>query len=226
MSQHSGAFPAIPNDPRTLVAIARLEAGESPATVATSLGFSGPELILVAASSGLGGEGSEGPELTQRSPGRPRLTSAFSDASLALLFPGSKRPARLALLAGLLQILDAWDASHEAAQEADDLGERATAAYWHGIAHRREPDAGNARYWFHRVGKHPLFPRLATLAEPMLESEGNVDGGLDRKVWDPSKLIDVCTRSRPGTSLHILARKLQRLEMRELLEESLRGVER
>ena len=61
---------------------------------------------------------------------------------------------RLALAAGLLQIHDFWDASHEAAQEADDLGERDFSAYWHGIAHRREPDAGNASYWFRRVGRH------------------------------------------------------------------------
>ena len=69
-------------------------------------------------------------------------------------FPGTPHRPRLALAAGLLQIHDFWDASHDAAQRADDQGEREFSAYWHGIAHRREPDAGNAAYWFRRVGRH------------------------------------------------------------------------
>ena len=85
------------------------------------------------------------------------------------MFPSVPHPKRLALAAGLLQMHDFWDASHDAAQQADDRGERGTSAYWHGIAHRREPDASNAAYWFRRVGRHAVFVPLAEAARPLFE---------------------------------------------------------
>ncbi len=99
--------------------------------------------------------------MVQVRPSRPGLTGTLTEVNLASLLPGSDRKGRLALAAGLLQILDFWDPSHHAAQEADDLGRAAFSAYWHGIAHRREPDPGNASYWFRRVGRHAIFPVLA-----------------------------------------------------------------
>jgi hypothetical protein len=201
----------------------RLEAGESLASLEKTLGLDVVDLVASIARIGLGGEAAEGPSLFQTRPAHPRLESVLDDGSLAGLLPGSGRPGRLALLAGLLQILDFWDASHTAAQEADDLGEPLTAAYWHLIAHRREPDPGNAQYWARRVGRHPIHAKLAEAARPLLEASGNrtlMAGGS----WSPTALIDLATRARPGTSEASLARKLQRLEMIFLLEASLTRV--
>ncbi|AMV37092.1 hypothetical protein [Planctomyces sp. SH-PL62] len=198
-------------------ALRRLEAGEPPAEM---FAVSPLDLVAALAFAGLGDEESPGLMLVQGAPERPGLLASASEAALAGLLPLAPRPQRLALSAGLLQALDAWDASHEAAQEADDLGERRFSAYWHGIAHRREPDAGNASYWFRRVGRHPLFPELAQAARPLLEAHG--DSGLTKRLvgsggWDPYAMIDLCTNARRDSGLERLARRLQRLEMTRLL---------
>ena len=130
------------------------------------------DLIAAMAASALGDEQSLGPALVQEKPRRPKLAQALSEPALAVMYPSVPHPKRLALAAGLLQVHDFWDASHDAAQQADDRGERATSAYWHGIAHRREPDASNAAYWFRRVGKHPVFIPLAEAARPLFAAEG------------------------------------------------------
>ena len=207
--------------------VARLEAGAPWTAVAEGAGLGAVDLVAAVARVALGDERSAGPPLIQAPPPCPELAGAATDAALAGLFPRAARPSRLALAAGLLQVLDAWDASHAAAQEADDLGERSTAAYWHLIAHRREPDAGNALYWARRVGHHPIHPALAEAARPLLDAEGDpalpgrlLPGG----AWSASALIDLATRARPGSPAESLARRLQRLEMVALLQASLLAV--
>ncbi len=202
-------------------AIMRLEAGDSPADVIRSLGLSPADLIAAIARVGLGPEGSEGPPLVQSPSPHRQLVRAITEPALAALWPTAPRPTRLALVAGLLQVLDAWDASHHAAQEADDLGERATAAYWHGIAHRREPDPGNALYWARRVGQHPTFGAINQAARPLLEAFGDkplADRLAPGAGWSPAAMIDLCGRAKVGTPLATLARRLQRLEMTALLD--------
>jgi hypothetical protein len=194
-------------------ALRRLESGEPAVEV---FGQSPLDLAAALTFATLGEDGSEGLSLVQRTPERPRLVAAVSEEVLSALAPRASRPARLAFAAGLLQVLDAWDASHEAAQEADDLGERRFSAYWHGIAHRREPDAGNASYWFRRVGRHALFPALAGSAEALVGRGESIPIGADG--WDPFAMIGLCTRARRGTDQERLARRLQRLEMAMLLE--------
>ncbi len=208
----------------SLEVVRRLEAGEAAADFAKSLGFGAVDLVAAVTRVALGGEGSEGPGLVQATPAHPRLEKALDAESMGRLIPEAARPARLALAAGLLQVLDFWDASHTAAQEADDLGESSTAAYWHMIAHRREPDAGNALYWARRVGRHPIFEALGEAARPILEAQGDrslADRLISGGTWSPAALIDLATRTRPGTPLEPLARSLQRLEMIHLLEASL-----
>src|SRR5262249_31771933 len=100
-------------------------------------------------------------------------------------------------------------------------GEREFSAYWHAIAHRREPDASNAAYWFRRVGRHALFAPLARAASPLLDEHG--DSALTRRLvsdcgWNPSALIDPCTDGAGGPARETLARRLQRIEMWLLLE--------
>ena len=60
-------------------------------------------------------------------------------------------------LAGLLMRYNHIEAAHGLTQGADG---NASAALWHAIMHRREPDAGNAKYWLQQVGEHPIYPSL------------------------------------------------------------------
>jgi hypothetical protein len=200
--------------------IGRLESGELPAAVIAPGAVTPADVVAALAHDALGADDAPGLPLVQARPPRPRLARVLSEPAWAEVFPRAARPSRLAMAAGLLQIHDFWDASHEAAQEADDLGERESSAYWHGIAHRREPDAGNAAYWFRRVGRHPVFSPLAEAARPLLDQHGDsalasrlVSGG-----WNAMAMIDLCTQARPGTPGEALARRLQRLEIWLLLE--------
>ncbi len=187
-------------------------------------GTIGPaDLIAALAAEALGDDSSLGPAVVQAKPRRPKLLRALSEPALAVMFPSVPHPLRLALAAGLLQVHDFWEGSHHAAQQADDRGERGTSAYWHGIGHRREPDAGNAAYWFRRVGRHPVFIPLAEAAKPLFEAEGLASLAAQlilKDAWSASAMTDLCTTAKPGTPQERLARRIQRLEMWLLLEAS------
>ena len=199
---------------------AALTAGRSWGELASSFRSNAAALVAAVASEALGADGSEAPALTRARPRHEGLAPALSADALAGAFPDAGRPALLGLSAGLLQVFDFWEASHEAAQQADDLGERAVSAYWHGVAHRREPDAGNAAYWFRRVGRHEIFGPLAVAARPCVDRAG---GGLSTRLlsrgeWDPLAFIEACTRPADQEAL---LRELQRVELAMLLETSL-----
>jgi hypothetical protein len=201
--------------------IRRLAGIDPPVKLVGQDGLTAADLIAVLAHAALGDDDALGPTLVQAAPRTPALLSSLTEPAWFAVFPGAPHGARLCLAAGLLQIHDFWDTSHDAAQKADDQGERACSAYWHGIAHRREPDAGNAAYWFRRVGKHPCYKLLAHQARPLLDKHGDPQLAgrlLSADAWNPTAMIDLCTKARPGTPAETLARRLQRLEMSLLLE--------
>jgi hypothetical protein len=201
--------------------VRRLADTDAPAKMIKAGGLTSADLIAALAHEAVGDDGSMGPSLVQARPRTPGLLRSLSEPAWVAVFPGAPHRLRLCLAAGLLQIHDFWAASHDAAQKADDQGERECSAYWHGIAHRREPDAGNAAYWFRRVGKHALFEPLAAEARPLLDEQADSrlsDRLIPAGSWNATAMIDLCTRAKPGTPDEVVARRLQRLEMWLLLE--------
>lgn len=96
-----------------------------------------------------------------------------------------------ALLAGLLLWHDLLDESHKISQFIEGEGHDTNGDYWHAIMHRREPDFGNAKYWFRRVGPHPIHPDLADHARRNLSATPFEQIGYNDK-WSPTAFVDAC----------------------------------
>jgi len=78
---------------------------------------------------------------------------------------------------GLWLLAGDLDRSHSISQQLDSRD----GSFWHGIMHRREGDFGNSKYWFRRVGDHPVLEEIADRC-----------GGI---YDDPFDFIDRCSRS-------------------------------
>jgi hypothetical protein len=141
-----------------------------------------------------------------------RARSLLKTKAARDLFPQSRAPE--AALSGLWLYFGCFDESHTISQEIST----AEGSYWHGIAHRQEPDPGNAAYWFRRVGNHSIFPPLRDAAAELTASAAVKLVLQDR--WDPFAFIDFCeeARRRPGTDAERVALEIQRAEWQLLFD--------
>ena len=109
---------------------------------------------------------------------------------------------------------DHLDASHALSQDI----ETREGSWLHGIMHRREPDYGNAKYWFKRVGPHAAFPKLAACAAELLRDCG--DNLFATGPWDPFAFIDECEAAESGKDAEVInvLRQIQAAEFDVLIE--------
>ncbi len=100
------------------------------------------------------------------------------------------------------------DESHTISQEIDTP----TGSILHAIMHRREPDASNSKYWWRRVGNHPVFHEMQTEAKL-----------LQWTVWDPNRFVDFCEEHRgTGSEQEMVLQEIQLHEWQKLFAYCLR----
>lgn len=161
----------------------------------------------------------ETPEPAALGPERRRGTMTEDKLRRAAGVAGLSESRRQAVLALLLLWHDLLDASHVISQGVDS----ADGSFVHALMHRREPDYGNACYWWRRVGDHPVLPGIGARAAAYLQSVNRRD--LARTLvreggWDPVAFTEMCQRvaGRPARHPEVeLLRELQRIEFETLL---------
>lgn len=119
-----------------------------------------------------------------------------------------------------------WHDHMEPAHEIGQSIENEDGSFVHGILHRREPDYGNAAYWFRHVGRHECFPEIAKRAAELLRSKN--ESAMEKQLirngeWDAFGFIDACERAagRGGNASVELLRLIQGIETEVLLEKLL-----
>ena len=139
------------------------------------------------------------PPLVPQKAWSSELTDTLEAASLDELFDGASLKNTTfaeAIKSGLLLWNDALDESHTISQGLADQ----TGSYWHGIMHRREPDYPNSKYWFGRVGSHPIFPALRERSLELYNETANPSDALTeigeaiaaQENWDSYQFVDWC----------------------------------
>jgi hypothetical protein len=132
----------------------------------------------------------------------------------------------MAVLAGLHLWNDAMGESHTISQGI----ETPTGSYWHGILHRREPDYPNAKYWFQRVGEHPVYAAVYQSALEILDADEGVWAGRTAEWlrgngrWDAAAMVDWCqTAEVEEHAGYGLLEEIQMREIEHLLHHSYRA---
>lgn len=131
------------------------------------------------------------------------------------------RPTDSAVLlrAAALLYHDHQDDAHDLVADRNDI----SAAFLHGILHRREPDYWNAKYWFRQCELHPVYSavaaRLGTWLDPQ-EAEAAQAFTLPG-TFDPFAFVDACESCRridPKSPRVAILRKIQHAEFEAIVQ--------
>lgn len=135
-------------------------------------------------------------------PGRPhpaqrRALAELTPEKLVAPHRVADREMAQACLAGLWLRYDFLHESHEISQEIHTT----TGSYWHAIMHRRELDFSNSKYWWRRVGQHPVFNELHIAAREIAGRARGVEQSAElshQPAWEPYRFVDWCEAALAG----------------------------
>lgn len=159
-------------------------------------------------------------ELSSGEPNRGavELLRALSAESLAAPQALVDRQMAAACQSALWLYHDFLDESHAISQQLDTV----EGSYWHGIMHRREPDFTNAKYWFRRVGRHPIGAELAAAARELAQAapaDRSAEYLSAQADWDHFRFVDLCQAAAGGRSAaEMLCRRIQMREWELLFD--------
>lgn len=123
------------------------------------------------------------------------------------------------LKSALWLLFDFMNESHGVSQKVATP----SGSYWHAILHRREVDTGkhegglppreNAKYWFSRVGEHPIFPELIRDAQAIAGAKppSVLKELVAHDAWEPDVMVKLCTSPQDKETTRILL-EIQRRE--------------
>jgi hypothetical protein len=133
------------------------------------------------------------------------------------------RQMAICCLSGLWLLHNFLDESHSLSQEIPST----SGSYWHAIMHRREPDFANSKYWFRRVGQHPIEGELQTQAQLLLRELAAASAKTDdstnflatQSKWDSLRFVDLCEAVYGGRSnAETLCRRIAQREWQLLFD--------
>lgn len=109
-----------------------------------------------------------------------------ANENLAFSGPPAEQLMAAACRSGMWLLAGDLDRSHSISQDIS----AAEGSFWHGIMHRREGDFGNAKYWFSKVGAHPVFAVVGREAHRQHLMDDPVC--FQHETLEPLAFVDVC----------------------------------